>query len=102
MIAWFIDEQRTAGRGVESICAVLRQQGVQVAPRTYRSWRRNPVPARAVSDAAIIDKLRGLRTGNERGGPLPETLYGRRKTTAWLAAPAPVTNLDERRRRKGR
>jgi hypothetical protein len=46
MIARFIDEQRTAGRGVESVCAVLRQQGVQVAPRTYRSWRRNLIPAR--------------------------------------------------------
>ncbi len=85
MIAGFIGEQRAAGRGVESICAVLREQGVPVAPRTYRSWRTNPVPARAVSDAAIIDKLRGLRTGSASGGPLPETLYGRRKMTAWLA-----------------
>ncbi len=85
MIARFIGEQRTAGRGVESICAVLREQGVPVAPRTYRSWSTNPVPARAVSDAAIIDTLRGLRTGSATGGPLPETLYGRRKMAAWLA-----------------
>jgi putative transposase len=85
LIARFIGEQRAAGRGVESICAVLRQQGVQVAPRTYRSWRTNPVPARAVSDAAITDRLRGLCTGGADGGPLPETLYGRRKMTGWLA-----------------
>jgi hypothetical protein len=84
MIAGFIDEQRAAGRGVESVCAVLREQGVQVAPRTYRSWRRAPVPARVVTDAAVIDRLRGLRTGSATGGPLPETLYGRRKMTAWL------------------
>jgi transposase InsO family protein len=85
MIARFIGEQRAAGRGVESVCAVLREQGVQVAPRTYRSWRRNPVPARVVTDAAITDRLRGLQTGSATGGPLPETLYGRRKMTAWLS-----------------
>lgn len=85
MIARFIDAQRAEGRGVESICAVLREQGLQVAPRTYRSWRTSPASARAVSDAAIIDKLRSLRTGNASGGPLPEVLYGRRKMTAWLA-----------------
>jgi transposase InsO family protein len=84
LITRFIDEQRAAGRGVESICAVLREQGVQVAPRTYRAWQTNPPAARAVSDAVIIDKLRGLRTGSATGGPLPETLYGRRKMTAWL------------------
>ena len=84
MIARFIDEQRTAGHGVESICAVLREQGVQVAPRTYRSWRTNPPSTRAVTDAGIVDTLRGLRTGSPTGGPLPETLYGRRKMTAWL------------------
>jgi len=84
LISRFIDEQRAQGRGVESVCTVLREQGVQVAPRTYRSWRTTPAAARAVSDAAIIDTLRGLRTGSASGGPLPETLYGRRKMTAWL------------------
>jgi transposase len=33
----FIDEQRAAGRGVESICRALCSQGLQVAPRTYRA-----------------------------------------------------------------
>ncbi len=84
MISRFIDEQRAQGHGVESVCTVLREQGVQVAPRTYRSWRTTPAAARAFSDAAIIDTLRGLRTGSASGGPLPETLYGRRKMTAWL------------------
>jgi putative transposase len=85
LIYQFIDEQRAEGRGVESICAVLREQGVPVAPRTYRSWRTNPPAPRAVSDAAITDALRGLRTGGPGGGPLPEVLYGRRKMTRWLA-----------------
>jgi hypothetical protein len=33
---------------------VLREQGLQAAPRTYRAWKRNAAPARAVSDAAIV------------------------------------------------
>jgi putative transposase len=63
---------------------VLREQSVQVAARTYRSWRTTPAPKRAVKDAAIIDTPRGQRTGGPSGGPLPEVLYGRRKVTAWL------------------
>ncbi len=85
MIFRFIDEQRAVGRGVESICQVLREQGLAVAPRTYRSWKTNPPAARAVDDAGVIDTLRHLRTGSTSGGPLPEVLYGRRKMTAWLA-----------------
>jgi len=84
LIYRFIDEQRALGHGVESICAVLREQGVPVAPRTYRSWRTNAPAPRAFSDAALIDTLRSLRTGSATGGPLPEILYGRRKMTAWL------------------
>jgi len=84
LIFGFIDEQRTVGHGVESICQVLREQGLQVAPRTYRSWKTSTAPARAFDDARIIDKLRGLGTGGPKGGPLPEVLYGRRKMTAWL------------------
>lgn len=76
---------RAQGHGVESICQVLREQGLAVAPRTYRSWKSRAAPARAVSDAVIIDALRRVRTGGPQGGPLPEVLYGRRKMTAWLA-----------------
>jgi putative transposase len=75
---------RAEGHGVESVCAVLREQGVRVAPRTYRSWRSAPA-VRVVSDAAIIGVLRRLRTGGAESRPLPEVLYGRRKMTAWLA-----------------
>jgi HTH-like domain len=64
---------------------VLREQGVQAAPRTYRAWKRNAASARAVSDAVIVGRLRQLRTGGPDGRPLPEVLYGRRKMTAWLA-----------------
>jgi putative transposase len=85
LICAFVDEQRAQGRGVESICRVLREQGLQVAPRTYRAWKANAPATRVVEDAAIVDTLRQLRTAGTAGGPLPEVLYGRRKMTAWLA-----------------
>jgi putative transposase len=85
LICAFVDQMRTGGHGVESVCQALREQGLQVAPRTYRAWRIRHAANRAISDAAIVDKLRHLKTGGPRGGPLPEVLYGRRKMTAWLA-----------------
>lgn len=42
MIVAFIDEQRAQGRTVGSICRVLREQGLQVAARTYRTWLGQP------------------------------------------------------------
>ena len=56
----FIDAQRSHGHAVESICRVLRQQGCQVAARTYRSWNQagRPVAARTVTDALVIDAVR--------------------------------------------
>ena len=79
LVAGFIDQTRAEGYAVESVCAVLRQQGVPVAARTYRSWKqpgRQPA-ARTVSDATIMDAL--LATVGT-----PEGLYGRRKMTACL------------------
>lgn len=35
----FIDTMRGEGFAVETICTVLREQGVQVAARTYRALR---------------------------------------------------------------
>ncbi len=63
---------------------MLREQGLQVAPRSYRAWKTNPPSTRTVDDAQVVDKLRSLRTGGANGRPLPEVLYGRRKMTAWL------------------
>lgn len=37
MIMDFIRSQEAAGRSVESVCRVLREQGLQVAARTYRA-----------------------------------------------------------------
>ena len=76
---------RADGHGVEPICGVLREQGLAVAPRSYRAWKALLACARFRSDAAVLDKLRHVRTGGPKGRPLPEVLYGRRKMTAWLA-----------------
>ena len=86
MMMGFIDEMRAQGFAVESICRVLREQGCQVAARTYRAWKAGRVAARTVSDARVVDVVRDLvwqtdpRTG--RLAMAPEGLYGRRKMTA--------------------
>ncbi len=56
----FIDTLRSEGHAVESVCRVLREQGCQVAARTYRAWRRPRPAARTVSDAAVVDSVRDL------------------------------------------
>lgn len=81
----FIDTLRGQGHAVESICRVLREQGCQVAARTYRTWRQanRRIAARLMSDAAVVDALLAARVSPE-GRMTPEGLYGRRKTTALL------------------
>jgi hypothetical protein len=56
----FIADQVARGRRVESICAVLREQGCQVAARTYREWKSpsRPLAARTVTDAQVLDAVR--------------------------------------------
>jgi transposase InsO family protein len=77
---------RAEGHAVESICRILREQGCQVAARTYRLWVQadRPVAARVISDAVVEDKVRQLAwTVDEHGCRrlTPEGLYGRRKMT---------------------
>ena len=84
----FIDELRSQGYAVESICRVLSQQGCQIAARTYRSWKRGMVAARTIEDAYLMNAIwdlfhcRDEATGRWRAAP--ESLYGRRKTTQAL------------------
>ena len=66
-------------------CDVLREQGVRVAARSYRAWKRRAAATRTRSDAAIVDRLRALKKRDAEGRRKPEVLYGRRKMTAWLA-----------------
>jgi putative transposase len=81
----FIDQLRARGFAVESVCQVLREQGVQVAARTYRAWKApgRLVAARTITDAGLTDALRDARITLD-GRPTPESLYGRRKMTALL------------------
>lgn len=90
----FIDTMRSEGHAVESVCRVLRQQGCQIAARTYREWKRpsRPVAARTISDAQVVDLVRSLAWATDRDGTrrmTPEGLYGRRKMTALVRRRAP-------------
>jgi len=83
----FIDTMKSEGHAVESICRVLREQGCQVAARTYRAWRAGRPAARTVSDAQVMNAVRDIawQVGADGRRKLaPEGLYGRRKMTAQL------------------
>ena len=87
MIVAFVEELRAEGFAVESICRVLREQGCQVAARTYRSWRvpSRTVAGRTISDALVIDAVRDIAWTVDPEGRrrlAPEGLYGRRKMAA--------------------
>jgi putative transposase len=62
---------RARGLRVESVCRVLTEHGVQVAPRTYCNWK-TAASARTVTDAQLTDALRAT-VGT------PEGMSGRRK-----------------------
>ena len=88
MMMGFVDTMRAEGHAVESICRVLREQGCQIAARTYRAWKspQRRLAARVLSDAEVVDVVRDLawqpcpKTGRPKLSP--EGLYGRRKMTA--------------------
>lgn len=88
MILAFIDEMRAQGHAVESVCRVLREQGCQIAARTYRVWKQQgrPVAARTISDAIVLDAVRGVAWKDDDGRRrlTPEGLYGRRKMGAYI------------------
>jgi putative transposase len=86
----FIDTMRAEGHAVESICRVLREQGHQIAARTYRSQRHGVIAARTVTDAQVQSAVRDAAwttieiNGRARRVLSPEGLYGRRKMTALI------------------
>jgi len=77
LICSFIDQMRARKFRVESICRVLTEQGVAVAGRTYRNWKKAAPSARTITDAGLTDALRAT-VGT------PEGMYGRRKMTSHL------------------
>ncbi len=88
MICAFIDEMRAEGYAVESILRVLRQQGLKIAARTYRSWKSPAsIAARTVTDAWSRTRSAtspGPSTATGQVQMTPEGLYGRRKWVALL------------------
>lgn len=72
----YIDGHR--GRfGVEPICQVLREAGLQIAPSTYYAAKTRPPSARAVRDTALIEDIRIAHKANLG-------VYGARKIHAEL------------------
>ena len=61
--------------GVEPICAVLCEHGVNIAPSTYYEWRDKLPSTRAQRDAVLLDHIRRVRRDNFG-------VYGPRKV--WL------------------
>jgi len=85
----FIDTMRSRGHAVESVCRVLREQGCQIAARTYRAWKApgRVLAARTLTDARVVDAVRATAWSTDPQGRrvlAPEGLYGRRKMTAYV------------------
>lgn len=90
----FIDQMRAEGHAVESVCRVLREQGCQIAARTYRAWTQpdRVVADRTITDAIVQDRVRDLAWTLDQQGRrrlTPEGLYGRRKMTALVRRSLP-------------
>nr|MBA3744713.1 DDE-type integrase/transposase/recombinase [Sporichthya sp.] len=88
---------RAEGHAVESVCRVLREQGCQIAARTYRAWARpgQVVAERTVTDALVLDKVRGWAWIVDHDGVrqlAPEGLYGRRKMTRLVRRSMPAAS----------
>ena len=79
MIVEFIDEHKEEF-GVEPICRVLREHGLQIAPSTYRAATTRPPSARAQRDAVVLEQIRAVHGDREIG----RGLYGVRKVHAQL------------------
>lgn len=105
----FLDELRSEGHAVESICRVLREQGCQVAARTYREWKRTDrrVADRVISDAHVVDTVCDIAWTTDPEGRrklAPEGLYGRGKMTALVRRRTPGCSpgsLDRAMRTRG-
>ena len=76
MLVEYIDEHRDRF-GVEPICRILREAGVQIAPSTYYAAKVRPPSARSVRDAELLEEIRGAHAANLG-------VYGARKLHAQL------------------
>ena len=76
MLVDYIDQHRDRF-GVEPICTVLKDAGVQVAPSTYYAARQRRPSARSVRDAALVEDIKVAHKANLG-------VYGARKIHAEL------------------
>ena len=65
MIA-FIDAHR-ARFGVEPVCRVLGEHGVQVAPSGYYAFKKRRPSKRALSDAALWERIEAIQADKDKG-----------------------------------
>ena len=82
MVVDYIDAHRdrlVEGKklGVEPICTVLSEAGVQIAPSTYYAAKTRPPSARAVRDAELVEDIKVAHKANLG-------VYGARKIHAEL------------------
>ena len=76
MLVDYIDQHRERF-GVEPICTVLRDAGMQIAPSTYYATKKRPPSARAVRDAKLVVDITTAHQANLG-------VYGARKIHAEL------------------
>ena len=63
MLVDYIDQHRERF-GVEPICTVLRDAGMQIAPSTYYAAKKRPPSARAVRDAKLVVDIKTAHQAN--------------------------------------
>jgi putative transposase len=105
--------------GVEPICVVLREAGVQIAPSTYYAAKTRPRSARAIRDAELVEDIRGYQgrpqdesgclrsTQDPRrveprghpGRPVHRGAADARRGVAWDPPREPTSDHHRRRRR---
>ncbi|MGR7026724.1 IS3 family transposase [Geodermatophilus sp. URMC 62] len=76
MIVDYLDEHKERF-GIEPVCAVLNDAGVQIAPSTYYAHRTRPPSARSIGDAATTAVIGRVHADNYG-------VYGARKMHAEL------------------
>ena len=60
----FVDEHRDRFGGVEPICRVLRQHGLQITPSGYWAAKKRPPSKRQVRDAQLTELVGVIRAAN--------------------------------------
>ncbi len=66
MVVAFIDDHRVRF-GVEPICRVLSEHGVQVAPSGYYAFKARKPSKRSLSDAAVWERIEAIQADKTKG-----------------------------------